>query len=162
MTNQVTLRYATEDDIPVIHSLICDLAAYENMENLVEDNGEEIKKTLFCDNVGKCILAEVDDKVVGMALFFYNISTFKGKKGLYLEDLFVEPSFRGQGIGKALLLKLVEIAKEENCGRVEWWCLDWNKPSIAFYKAMGAEAMEDWTVYRVDEGAFDAFGREKE
>ena len=106
------------------------------------------------------LFALADDMEVGFALYFHNFSTFLGRSGIYLEDLFVRPEYRGMGYGKALLCRLAAIAKEEGCGRLEWWCLDWNKPSIDFYKSMGAEPMEDWTVYRVTGETLDKLAEE--
>jgi GNAT superfamily N-acetyltransferase len=111
---------------------------------------EELKKWLFENKRAEAIFAMVNGIEVGFALFFHNFSTFLGKAGIYLEDLYVKPEYRGCGYGKAILNKLAEIAVERGCGRLEWWCLNWNKPSIDFYLSLGAEPMKDWTVYRID------------
>lgn len=143
------IRFAERKDTAVILELIKALASYEKMENEVVATEELLEKWIFDMNKAEVILAELDGKNVGFALFFHNFSTFLGRAGIYLEDLFVRPEYRGKGYGKALLKKLASIAKERECGRLEWWCLDWNKPSIDFYLSIGAEPMSDWTTYRV-------------
>lgn len=127
------------------------LAVYEKMINEVEATEATIYESLFVKHEAEVVFGCEDGVPVGFALFFHNFSTFVGRKGLYLEDLFVIPEKRGLGYGKALLLHLAHLAKERNCGRMEWVCLDWNTPSIAFYKSLGAKPMEDWTIYRLDE-----------
>ncbi|OWK73960.1 GNAT family N-acetyltransferase [Flavobacteriaceae bacterium JJC] len=144
------IRKATENDTPVIFDLIKKLAVYEKLENDVITSVEELRKNIFSNNFAKVLIAEEDGNPVGFALYFYNFSTFVGKPGIYLEDLFVEPEHRGKGYGKSLLIELAKIAKAENCGRFEWSVLDWNTPSIEFYKALGAKPMEEWTVFRLD------------
>ncbi|MBU8881922.1 GNAT family N-acetyltransferase [Kaistella sp. DKR-2] len=144
------IRKATENDTPVIFDLIKKLAVYEKLENDVITSVEELRKNIFSNNFAKVLIAEEDGNPVGFALYFYNFSTFVGKPGIYLEDLFVEPEHRGKGYGKSLLIELAKIAKDENCGRFEWSVLDWNTPSIEFYKALGAKPMEEWTVFRLD------------
>lgn len=145
-----TFRYATEKDIPLILEFIKGIAEYEKMSEQVVATEETIKEW-FCDKkLIEVIFALKDGKEVGFALFFHNFSTFMGRGGLYLEDLYVKPEYRGEGFGKMLLKKLAEIAVERKCGRFEWVCLDWNKPSIDFYKANGAKAMDEWTIYRLD------------
>lgn len=146
----VFLRFAKEEDTALILSFIRALAEYEHMENLVTAKEETLRDSLFQKKAAEVVLAEKDGQPVGFALFFHNFSTFLGKSGIYLEDLFVLPQARGAGIGKALLSFLARLAAERGCGRFEWWCLDWNTPSIAFYQKMGAQPMNDWTVYRVD------------
>ncbi len=144
------IRPAAPDDCETILSLIRELAVYEKMLDEVVATPEMICNSLFGDRPGaECLLAEVDGDCVGFALYFFNYSTFLGRPGLYLEDLFVQPEFRKQGIGKALFKRVAEVAFERNCGRMEWSVLDWNEPSIEFYKSMGAVAMEEWTVYRL-------------
>ena len=144
------IRPANPDDCGTILSLIRELAVYEKMEAEVVATSELIRDSLFGDRPdAECLLAEVENNIVGFALYFFNYSTFLGRRGLYLEDLFVQPEFRKQGIGKALFKKVAEVAVERNCGRMEWSVLDWNEPSIEFYKSMGAVAMEEWTVYRL-------------
>ena len=123
-------------------------------------NEELLEEWIFDKQKAEVIFAVEDESEVGFALFFHNFSTFLGKSGIYLEDLFVRPEHRGKGYGKALLKHLAAIAVERGSGRLEWWCLDWNTPSIEFYKSLGAEAMEDWTVYRVAGDALSALAEE--
>ena len=147
--NQIKFRYAEEKDVAKILYFIKELAAYEKMSDEVIATEELLKKWIFDQKKAEVIFAIVDNKEIGFALFFHNFSTFLGRAGIYLEDLYVMPEFRGRGYGKALLKKLAQIAVERKCGRLEWWCLDWNQPSIDFYLSLGAEAMEEWTVYRI-------------
>ena len=142
-------RFATKDDAELILEFIHNLAKYEKMENEVIATKELLKEWIFEKGKAEVIFALEDGKEVGFALFFHNFSTFLGRAGIYLEDLFVLPEFRGRGYGKGLLKLLAKIAKERGCGRLEWSCLDWNKPSIDFYLSLGAVPMNDWTVYRV-------------
>ena len=120
---------------------------------------ELLQEWIFDKHKAEVIFALEDGKEVGFALFFHNFSTFLGRAGLYLEDLYVKPEHRGKGYGKALLKKLAQIAVERGCGRLEWWCLDWNKPSIDFYLSMGAEPMDDWTVYRISGKTLQDMGK---
>ena len=147
--NQIKYRYAEEKDAAKILYFIKELAAYEKMLDEVIATEELLKEWIFVQKKAEVIFAIVDDKEIGFALFFHNFSTFLGRAGIYLEDLYVMPEYRGKGYGKALLKKLAQIAVERKCGRLEWWCLDWNQPSIDFYLSLGAEAMEEWTVYRI-------------
>ena len=147
--NQIKFRYAEEKDVAKILYFIKELAAYEKMSDEVIATEELLKEWIFDQKKAEVIFAIVDDKEIGFALFFHNFSTFLGRAGIYLEDLYVMPEYRGKGYGKALLKKLAQIAVERKCGRLEWWCLDWNQPSIDFYLSLGAEAMEEWTVYRI-------------
>ena len=142
-------RYANREDTKLILEFIKDLARYEKMEDEVIADEALLEEWIFDKNKAEVIFALEGDKEVGFALFFHNFSTFLGRAGIYLEDLFVLPEYRGRGYGKGLLKQLASIAVERGCGRFEWWCLDWNKPSIDFYKSMGAEPMSDWTVYRI-------------
>ena len=128
---------------------IKELAAYEQMSDEVIATEELLKEWIFHQKKAEVIFAVVDDREIGFALFFHNFSTFLGRAGIYLEDLYVMPEYRGKGYGKALLKRLAQIAVERKCGRLEWWCLDWNQPSIDFYLSLGAEPMEEWTVYRI-------------
>lgn len=142
-------RYAEEKDAAKILYFIKELAAYEKMSDEVIATEELLKEWIFDQKKAEVIFAIVDNKEIGFALFFHNFSTFLGRAGIYLEDLYVMPEYRGKGYGKALLKKLAQIAVERKCGRLEWWCLDWNQPSIDFYLSLGAEAMDEWTVYRI-------------
>ena len=147
--NTVTFRKAERKDIALILEFIQGLAAYEHMENDVVADEVLLEEWIFNKQKAEVIFAVADGKEVGFALFFHNFSTFLGRAGLYLEDLFVKPEYRGKGYGKAILKKLAAIAVERGCGRLEWSCLDWNTPSIDFYRALGAVPMDEWTVYRV-------------
>lgn len=149
MMTGVTFRYAQEKDTALILRFIRDLAEYEKMLDEVVATEELLRVWLFEQKKAEVLFAVVDGMEVGFALFFHNFSTFLGRAGLYLEDLYVNPDCRGLGYGKLILRKLAQIAVERGCGRLEWWCLDWNKPSIDFYLSLGAEAMNDWTVYRI-------------
>lgn len=144
-----SFRSAERRDVPLILRYIRELARYEKLEEEVVATEEILEEWLFDKEKAEVIIAMAEGKEVGFALFFHNFSTFLGRAGIYLEDLYVEPAHRGQGIGTALLRELARIAVSRGCGRLEWWCLDWNKPSIEFYRSLGAEAMEDWTVYRI-------------
>lgn len=142
-------RYAERKDVPLILKFIVELATYEKLENEVVATESLLEEWLFDKKRAEVIFAVVDGKEIGFALFFHNFSTFLGRGGIYLEDLYIMPEYRGCGYGKAVLQKLAQIAVQRGCGRLEWWCLDWNKSSIDFYLSMGAEAMSDWTVYRI-------------
>ena len=154
------IRKAEKGDVNSIYRLVLLLAEYEKMSDLVTGSEEDMEKLLFESGVGHCLVAEEDGEVVGIALYFYNLSTFKCRKGIYLEDLFVLPERRKEGIGTALLKALCKIAKEDNCGRFEWSCLDWNEPSLKFYRSLGAEPQNEWVHLRVDESGFDSFAGE--
>lgn len=145
----IVIRRATRDDVPVILEFIGELAEYEHMSDQVVATPELLEEWIFERGRAEVLLAELAGKIVGFALFFHNFSTFLGRAGIYLEDLFVRPEARGQGTGKALLRELARIALERGCGRLEWACLDWNAPSIAFYRAQGAVPMEEWTTWRL-------------
>jgi len=142
-------RYAEEKDVPLILQFIKDLAEYEHMLDEVVATEELLTEWIFQKEKAEVIFVLEDGNEVGFALFFHNFSTFLGRAGIYLEDLYVKPEYRHKGYGKGLLKKLAQIAVERGCGRLEWWCLDWNQPSIDFYLSLGAEPMEDWTVYRI-------------
>lgn len=146
---ELNIRYADEKDIPLILSFIRELAEYEHLSDQVIATEEILKDGLFIQKKAEVIIGEACDSPVGFALFFHNFSTFLGRSGIYLEDLFVRPEYRGSGYGKSLLKKVAEIAVKRGCGRLEWSCLNWNKPSIEFYLKMQAQPMNDWTVYRV-------------
>lgn len=145
----LTFRSAERKDVPLILEFIRALAEYEHMADQVVADEATLEEWLFDRRKAEVIFAVLEGKEVGFALFFHNFSTFLGRAGLYLEDLFVLPEVRGRGVGKAILKHLAALAVERGCGRLEWWCLDWNEPSIAFYRSLGAEPMSDWTVYRL-------------
>ena len=149
MENKLTFRNAERTDTGLILQFIKELADYEKMLNEVVADEATLEAWIFDKQKAEVIFAMDDGKAVGFALFFHNFSTFLGRAGIYLEDLYVKPECRGKGYGKAILKKLASIAVERGCGRLEWWCLDWNKPSIDFYLSLGAEPMTDWTVYRI-------------
>lgn len=142
-------RFAQREDLALIINFVKLLAEYEKMSHLVVADEEGFEKWLFEEKKVEVIFALENGKEVGFALFFYNFSTFLGKAGIYLEDLFVLPEYRGKGYGKGLLRKLSQIAVDRGCKRLEWACLDWNTPSINFYLSLGAEKMDDWTTYRL-------------
>ena len=147
-----TLRIvpATEHDVPVILDLIRGLAEYERLSHEVTATEAGLRETLFGPKPGaEVLLGYVDDQPVGFAVFFHNFSTFLGKPGLYLEDLFVRPEWRGRGFGRQLLTRLARIAVDRGCGRMEWSVLDWNEPAIGFYRSLGSMPMDEWTVHRV-------------
>lgn len=149
MENTLTFRPAERKDVPLILDFIRALAEYERMADQVVADEATLEEWLFDRGKAEVIFAVLEEKEVGFALFFHNFSTFLGRAGIYLEDLFVLPEYRGRGVGKAILKRLAALAVEQGCGRLEWWCLDWNAPSIAFYRSLGAEPMSDWTVYRI-------------
>ena len=149
----IEFRFATEKDAALVLQFIRELAEYENLLDQVTATEEILRTEIFEKKGAEVLFALEDGKEVGFALFFHNFSTFLGKSGLFLEDLFVRPEKRGKGYGRAIFKKLASIAKERGYGRMEWHCLDWNKSSIEFYYAMGAEALDDWTVYRLTQGA---------
>ena len=147
--NELTIRQAQESDIPLIIRFIRELAAYENLEAEVVTTEEILREWIFEKQRAEVIIGEVQGEPVGYALFFYNFSTFLGRAGIYLEDLYVRPQYRSCGYGKLLLKAVARLCLERGCGRFEWACLDWNKSSIAFYRSMGAVPMDEWTIYRV-------------
>ncbi|MHC1680523.1 MAG: N-acetyltransferase family protein [Methanomassiliicoccales archaeon] len=144
------VRSATAEDVALILDFIRRLAEYEHMADQVVATEDVLFDSLFVKRQAEVIIGELDGRPVAFALFFHNFSTFLGKANLYLEDLFVDESCRGLGLGKVMFSCLAKIAVDRGCERLDWWCLDWNESSIAFYKSMGAEPMSDWTVYRVD------------
>ena len=153
---KLKIREAKPEDIQLIFQLIKELADYEKLSHEVVADENTLRETLFGNKkYAEILIAEYDGQPAGQALFFHNYSTFIGRPGIYLEDIYVRPSLRGKGIGSAMLKSLIKLAKERNCGRVEWAVLDWNEPSIKFYKKMGAVPMDEWTVFRVTEDKFD-------
>ncbi|MEG4302901.1 GNAT family N-acetyltransferase [Microcoleus sp. D3_18a_C4] len=150
MSSEVILRPATRADVPVLFDLIKALAEYEKLSHAVTGNAVDLENHLFgARPFVEAILAECEGRVVGWALFFYNYSTFLTKPGIYLEDLFVLPEFRGRGIGKSLIVYLAQLTVERGCGRLEWSVLDWNELAIGFYKGIGADVMPDWRICRL-------------
>ena len=149
MAHEVTFRNAVREDVGLILSFIKRLAEYEKLAHEVVADEPTLNEWIFDKEKAEVMFLSEDGKEVGMILFFHNFSTFMGRSGIYLEDLFVLPEYRGKGYGKMLLKKLAEITVERGCGRLEWVCLDWNQPSIDFYIAMGAQPMDEWTIYRV-------------
>jgi GNAT superfamily N-acetyltransferase len=147
--DHIIIRAARKKDTPLILNFIRELAEYEHMSHFVEADESILKRFIFRKKMVEVVIAEYDNKPAGFALYFHNFSTFLGKPGIYLEDLFVRPEFRGKGLGKYLLSYLARLVKERNYGRLEWACLNWNEPSIKFYKSQGAKPMDEWTVYRV-------------
>lgn len=145
----MNFRFAKREDTGLILYFIKELALYEKMLDEVVADEKILEEWIFDKQKAEVIFVMEDEKEVGFALFFHNFSTFLGRAGIYLEDLFVMPEFRKRGYGKALLKKLAAIAVDRGCGRLEWWCLDWNKPSIDFYLSLDAEPMSDWTTYRI-------------
>ena len=147
--NHTKFRFATEQDTALILNFIKALAEYEKMSDQVVANEDLLREWIFEKKKAEVLFALEDGKEVGFALFFHNFSTFLGRAGIYLEDLFVMPAYRGHGHGKGLIRELARITLERGCGRLEWCCLDWNQPSIEFYRALGAESLDEWTTYRL-------------
>ena len=153
------IRPAQRQEVGVVLQLIHDLAVYEKAPNEVEATEKELLETIFSsDPKVFCDLVEVDGEIAGMAIWFLNYSTWQGKHGIYLEDLFIKPEYRGRGYGKALLKHLAKICDDKGYGRFQWWVLDWNSPAIEFYRSLGAVAMDEWTVYRVSGQALKELG----
>jgi GNAT superfamily N-acetyltransferase len=147
---EVVIRPAIPSDVPSLLAFIRELAEYERLTHMVEITDELLRQALFGERpAAEALVAEIDGEAVGWALFFTNFSTFKGLPGFYIEDIYVRPQFRGRGAGKALLKSVAEMAVERGYGRVEWAVLDWNTPSIEFYKSLGATPLEEWTMYRL-------------
>lgn len=160
-TDGLIIRPAVEADTPLVLQFIRDLSVYEKMEDEVEADEELLRQSLFGERpAAEVLIAELDGRPAGFALFFHNFSTFVGRPGLYLEDVFVKPELRGRGVGRRLLARLAAIAVERGCGRFEWSVLDWNEPAIRFYLGLGARPMEGWTVYRMTGDALERLARE--
>jgi GNAT superfamily N-acetyltransferase len=156
-----SIRTAAAADLPQIAALIRELADYEQFAHEVRFDEATLGEKLFGERpYAEVLIGEVDGEAQGFALFFHNFSTFEGRPGIYLEDLFVRPAARGKGLGKALLAELARIAVERGCARLEWWVLDWNAPAIGFYKSLGARPMDEWTVMRVDGAALATLAAE--
>ncbi len=153
---KLEIRIATEDDVPLILSFIKELAEYENLSHEVYATEDLLREYLFGERRGaEVVIGHHGEDPAGFALFFHNFSTFLGRPGIYLEDLYVTPELRGKGVGRALLTYLAKLAKERNCGRLEWSVLDWNEPAIKLYESIGAVPMNEWTVYRLTGDALD-------
>ncbi|MCF7922007.1 MAG: GNAT family N-acetyltransferase [Candidatus Marinimicrobia bacterium] len=145
------IREAQEEDVPLILAFIRELAAYEQLANEVVTSEEVLRDSLFGDRmVAEVLLGYFQGEAVSFALFFHNFSTFLGQPGIYLEDLYVKPHMRGKGLGRSMLAYLAHLARERNCGRFEWWVLDWNKSALKFYRSLGAVPMDEWTVQRLE------------
>lgn len=160
LPGEFTIRYAEEKDVPLVLEFIRELAAYEHLEDEVVATEDSIRESLFAKRHAEVIVGESDGAPVAFALFFYNYSTFLGQANLYLEDLFVKEEYRDRGFGKAMLRRLAGIAVERGCKRLDWWCLDWNRPAADFYRSLGAIAMEDWTVFRLEGPALADMARD--
>lgn len=155
MKENLLIRRAEKKDIPFILQMIRELAEYEKLLNEVVTTEKHLEEVIFgSDKFVEVMIAEYDNEIAGQTIFFKNFSTFVGRPGLYIEDLYVRPKFRGMGIGKALLNEVINLAKERNCGRVEWVVLDWNKPAIDFYKSIGAKPLNEWIIFRLTEDKF--------
>lgn len=157
--NKFEIRFANEADVPLILALIRELADYEHMLDEVVATEEILREWIFEKKKAEVLIGEENGTPVGFALFFHNFSTFLGRAGIYLEDLFVRPEYRGRKYGKSLLKRLAEITVERKCGRLDWCCLDWNEPSIAFYRSLGAIPLEDWTIYRLSGETLEQFSK---
>lgn len=154
-TEKLIIRRAEESDLPNILMMIKELAEYEKLLHEVVTTEEHLEKVIFGpQKFVEVLIAELNGIIGGQTIFFHNFSTFVGRPGLYIEDLYVKPEFRGKGIGKALLNEVINLAKNRNCGRVEWVVLDWNEPAIEFYKNIGAKPLDEWTIFRLSEGKF--------
>lgn len=152
---QIGFKTTTEKDIPVILDFIKQIAIYEKMLDKVSATEESLKESIFDNNRAEALLIELDSEVIGYIVYFFNYSTFIGREGLYIEDLYIKREYRGQGLGKSCFEFLVKIAKEHKCERVEWTCLDWNEPSLKFYESIGAKQMNEWIIHRLDKEAID-------
>lgn len=154
-----SIRFATEDDVPFIKSCIHELAEYEQAADEDHSTEELLRENIFTKGFAKVLIAECNGEKAGFALWFNNFSTWLARPGIYLEDLYVRPQFRKCGLGKALLQRLAQLAVENNWGRVEWWCLKWNKPSLDFYESIGARQMDEWMPLRIDGVQLDNLGK---
>ncbi|MBD7913803.1 GNAT family N-acetyltransferase [Clostridium sp. Sa3CUN1] len=149
--NNLVIRNAKEEDVSTLLSLIKEIAEYEKMSDQVIATEETLMESIFKNNRANALILEVDNKEIGYCIYFYNFSTFIGRSGIYIEDIFIKKEYRGNGFGSEIFKFLARKAKEEGCKRIEWSCLDWNEPSIKFYKSLGAVPMDEWTVYRLTE-----------
>ena len=153
------VRFAQEKDVSVLFAMIKELAEYENLQDILEATEQLIREALFEKRVAQALIAESKGEAMGYAVFFHNFSTFVGRPGIYIEDIYVKPQMRGRGIGRSLFEFIAKLAVERNCERLEWACLDWNEPSIAFYKKMNAAAMDEWILYRLSGKALEKVSR---
>ena len=156
MDTAIQIREARRVDIPLILNFIKELADYEHMSDQVIATEQLLEEWIFDKQKAEVLVAELDGAPAGFALFFHSFSTFLGRAGLFLEDLYVRPEYRDRGVGKALIARLAALTVERGCGRLEWNCLDWNEPSIGFYRALGAQPMSDWTTYRLTGDSLEA------
>jgi GNAT superfamily N-acetyltransferase len=162
MKKKFSIRPAAPEDVPVIFGLVLELAAYERLSHEVTATEELLRRNLFGERRhAEAILAREEETCAGFALFFHNFSTFLGKPGIYLEDLYVRPEFRGRGYGRAMMIHLARLARERDCGRFEWAVLNWNQPSLEFYRSIGALPMNDWTIQRVVGTALEELAEQK-
>lgn len=151
MPTEITIRAATPDDVPFVYELICELAEYEKLRHAVRATEDDLRIALFgARPYCEAIVARLDDADVGFAVFFHNFSTFAGRPGLYLEDVYVRPTARGHGVGTRLMEHLIQLARDRNCARMEWAALDWNAPAIGFYENLGAKQLHDWRLFRLE------------
>ncbi|HIX65101.1 MAG TPA: GNAT family N-acetyltransferase [Candidatus Anaerotruncus excrementipullorum] len=155
-----SIRPAGPADVGLVLRFIRELAAYEKLEDQVVADEATLSQQMFQKGRARAVIAEYEGEPVGFALYFFNFSTFLGRGGLYLEDLYLTPAVRGKGFGQRMFCYLAQVALQEGCGRMEWWCLDWNTPSQGFYRRMGAQPMEDWTVWRMTRQALEALAEE--
>jgi GNAT superfamily N-acetyltransferase len=154
------VRFAQEEDSAELFAMVRELAEYEKLLGCFEATEQLIRKALFERHIAEALIAEFKGEAVGYAVFFYNFSTFVGRPGIYIEDIYVKPKMRGRGFGKSMFSFIAKLAVERNCGRLEWACLDWNAPSIAFYKKMSAAEMDEWTLYRLTGKALENVARD--
>lgn len=160
--NDISIRFATSSDCPTILGFIKELAEYEHMADQVVATEELLNEWIFVRNKAQVLIAYLDGAAVGFALYFNSFSTFLGRAGIYLEDLYVQPAARHSGVGKALLIRLAQICEKEGFGRLEWACLNWNEPSIGFYLSLGAQQMDQWTTYRLTGDSLQALAANAE
>jgi GNAT superfamily N-acetyltransferase len=159
MNTQILVRHAEEKDAPLIFDLVKSLAEYEHLSRELSATEEDLRRCIFGEKRAEALICEYAGQAAGFALFFHTFSTFAGKPGIYIEDIFVKSEFRGRGLGKLLLSSVAKIAARRGCGRLEWACLDWNKPSIAFYESQGARPLAEWTTYRLSGQAIGDLGK---
>lgn len=157
LAETLEFRTATREDSELVNQFIWEMARYEKMEDCCKSTPESVAHHIFDGSCAEVEFAMLDGKEVGFILYYPNFSTFEARPGIHLEELFVREEYRGRGIGKALLHQLARKAKEQGCGRLEWWCLDWNKPSRDFYDSQGAVAQTEWLIYRLDKKALESF-----